>query len=75
MQKHYFSTKEPEVVGWCLKMLEFTEVGMQEAYGMALMISFVQQSKGWIERIDVDALWVFLSFVGMPEGGVMHGAK
>ena len=33
-------------------MLEFTEVGMQEAYGMALMISFVQQLKRWIERID-----------------------
>ena len=29
---------------------------MQEAYGMALMISFVQQLKGWIERIDGVAL-------------------
>ena len=75
MQKHYFSPKEPEVVGWCLKMLEFTEVGMQEAYGMALMISFVQNSKGWMERIDGDALWDCLSFVVMLEGGVMHGAK
>ena len=56
-------------------MLEFTEVGMQEAYGMALMISLVQQLKGWIERIDGDALWDCLSFVVMPEGGVMHGAK
>ena len=48
-------------------MLEFTEVGMQEAYRMALMISFVQQLKGWIERIDGDALWDCLSFVVMLE--------
>ena len=56
-------------------MLEFTEVGMQEAYGMALMILFVQQLKGWIERIDGDALWDCLSCVVMLAGGVMHGAK
>ena len=56
-------------------MLEFTEVGMQEAYGMALMISLVQQLKGWIERIDGDALWDYLSFIVMLEGGAMHGVK
>ena len=56
-------------------MLEFTEVGMQEAYGMALMISFVQKSKGLMEMIDGDALWDCLSFVVMLQGGVMHGAK
>ena len=42
---------------------------MQEAYGIALMISFVQPLKGWIERIDRDVLWDWLSFVVMLEGG------
>ena len=55
-------------------LLEFTGVGMQEAYRMALIISFVQQLKGWIEKIDGDALWDCLSFLVMI-GGVMHGAK
>ena len=54
-------------------LLEFTEVGMQEACGMALMIPLVQQLKGWIERTDRDALWDCLAFVVMMEGGVMHG--
>ena len=47
---------------------------MQEACGMALMIPFVQQLKGWIERTDRDALDC-LSFAVMLEGGVMHGAQ
>ena len=47
---------------------------MQEAYRMALIISFVQQLKGWIEKIDGDALWDCISFLVMI-GGVMHGAK
>lgn len=54
-------------------MLEFTEVGVQEACEMALMIRFVEQLKGWIERTDGDALWDYNSFVVMLEGGVMHG--
>ena len=45
---------------------------MQEACGMALMIPFFQQLKGWIERTDGDALWDCLSFVVMLEGGVME---
>ena len=49
--------------------------GHEEAYGMALMISFVPKLKGWIERIDGDELWDCLSFVVMLEGGVMHGVK
>ena len=48
---------------------------MQESYRIALMISFVQKLKGWIERIDGDALWDWLSFIVMLEGGAMHGAK
>ena len=56
-------------------LLEFTEVGMRKAYRMSLMISFVQKLKGWIERIDGDALWDCLFFVVMLEGGAMHGAK
>ena len=50
-------------------------MGMRKAYRMSLMISFVQKLKGWIERIDGDALWDCLSFVVMLEGGAMHGAK
>ena len=46
---------------------------MQLAVGWP--ISFVQKLKGWIERIDGDALWDCLSFVVMVEGGAMHGAK
>ena len=48
---------------------------MQEAYRMASMISFIQKLKGWIERIDGDALWDYLSFIVMLEGGAMHGVK
>ena len=48
---------------------------MQEAYRMALMISFTQKLKGWIERIDGDALWDYLSFIVMLEGGAMHRVK
>ena len=68
-----------------MQVLEFTEVDMQEAYVMSwmilfvqkikVMISFVQKMKGWIERIDEDALWDCLSFVVMLEGGGMHGAQ
>ena len=42
---------------------------------MSLMISFVQKLKGWIERIDGDALWACPSFVFMLEGGAMYGAE
>ena len=37
-------------------MLELTDVDIQEAYRISLMISFVQKFKGWIERIDGDEL-------------------
>ena len=37
---------------------------MQKAYEMALIVSFVQKLKGWIERIDRDVLWDCLSFCG-----------
>ena len=42
---------------------------------MSLMISFVQKLKGWIERIDGDALWACLAIIVMLEGGAMHGAE
>ena len=38
---------------------------------MSLMISFFSE----VERIDGDELWACLSFIVMPEGGAMHGAK
>ena len=54
-------------------LLEFTEVGMREAYRMSFMISFVQKLKGWIERIDGDALWDCLSLVVMLAGRWSYG--
>ena len=46
-------------------MLEFTEVGMQEADRMSLMISFVQKLKGWI----VFPLWLCRKVELCMEGG------
>ena len=56
-------------------VLELTDVDMQEAYRMPLMISFVQRLKGWIEGVDGGELWACLSFIVMLESGAMHGAK
>ena len=48
---------------------------MRKACSMSFIISFAQKLKGWIERIDGDALWACPSFIVMLEGGAMHGAK
>ena len=48
---------------------------MRKAYRMSFIISFVQKLKGWIERVDGDALWACLSFIIMLEGGAMNGIK